>query len=73
VDLLLHSFPGFCTPFRVETGMSLTGTVKNGVIILPPGTNLPQGAQVKVETIEPPPADSKFRHLTNYPGSGIQK
>jgi hypothetical protein len=30
--------------------MSVTGIVKNGVIILPPGTNLPEGAEVKVET-----------------------
>jgi hypothetical protein len=32
--------------------MSVTGTVKNGVVILPPGTHLPEGAQVKVETIQ---------------------
>jgi hypothetical protein len=31
--------------------MSVTGTVKNGVIVLPPGTALPEGAAVKVETI----------------------
>ena len=34
--------------------MSVTGTVKNGVIVLPPGTVLPEGAEVKVETIELP-------------------
>jgi hypothetical protein len=32
--------------------MSVFGTVKNGVIVLPPGTELPEGAKVKVETID---------------------
>ena len=32
--------------------MSVTGKVKNGVIVLPPGTKLPEGATVKVETLE---------------------
>jgi hypothetical protein len=32
--------------------MSITGKVKNGVIILPAGTKLPEGADVKVETID---------------------
>lgn len=32
--------------------MSVTGKVKNGVIVLPPGTKLPEGAEVRVETIE---------------------
>jgi len=32
--------------------MSFFGTVKNGVIVLPPGTRLPEGAEVKVETID---------------------
>jgi hypothetical protein len=31
--------------------VSVTGTVKNGVIVLPPGTKLPEGAEVKVETL----------------------
>lgn len=31
--------------------MSLTGIVKNGVVVLPPGTSLPEGAEVRVETI----------------------
>jgi hypothetical protein len=37
------------------TFMSVTGTVQNGVIILPPGIALPEGTQVIVETI--PPSD----------------
>jgi hypothetical protein len=37
--------------------MSVTGTVKNGVVVLPPGTKLPEGAEVRVETIELSPAD----------------
>ena len=32
--------------------MSLTGTVKNGVIVLPPGTTLPEGAEVRIETLK---------------------
>lgn len=31
--------------------MSVTGKVKNGVVVLPPGTQLPEGAEVKVETL----------------------
>ena len=37
--------------------MSVTGTVKNGVIVLPPGIVLPEGAEVKVETLELPTQD----------------
>ena len=33
--------------------MSVTGKIKNGVVVLPPGTKLPEGAQVKIETLEP--------------------
>lgn len=32
--------------------MSYTGKVKNGVVVLPPGTHLPEGAEVRVETVE---------------------
>jgi len=32
--------------------MSVNGKVKNGVIVLTPGTKLPEGADVKVETLE---------------------
>ena len=31
--------------------MSVTGKVVNGAVVLPPGTKLPEGAAVKVETI----------------------
>jgi hypothetical protein len=31
--------------------MSVTGTVKNGVVVLPPGTIIPDGAKVTVETM----------------------
>lgn len=31
--------------------MSLTGKVQNGVIVLPPGTKLPEGAEVRIETL----------------------
>jgi hypothetical protein len=33
--------------------MSVIGTIKNGVVVLPPGTSLPEGAEVKVEYVEP--------------------
>jgi hypothetical protein len=33
--------------------MSVTGKVVNGSVVLPPGTKLPEGATVKVETISP--------------------
>jgi hypothetical protein len=31
--------------------MSVTGKIKNGVVELPPGTKLPEGTEVKVETL----------------------
>ena len=37
--------------------MSVTGRVVNGVIVLPPGTVLPEGAEVKVETLALTAAD----------------
>src|SRR5947207_987465 len=33
-------------------GMSVTGKVKNGVVVLAPGTKLPEGAEVRVETLK---------------------
>ena len=40
--------------------MSVIGTVKNGVIILPPGTKLPEGVEVKIETVESTVANDPF-------------
>jgi hypothetical protein len=37
--------------------MSYTGTVKNGVVVLPPDVRLPEGAAVKVEPLELLPED----------------
>jgi len=37
--------------------MSVTGEVKNGVIVLPPGTKLPEGAKVQVQTVDPGSTD----------------
>ena len=37
--------------------MSVTGKIVNGLVVLPPGTKLPEGAVVKVETIQLPAAD----------------
>jgi hypothetical protein len=33
--------------------MSVTGKVVNGAVVLPPGTKLPEGAEVRIETIAP--------------------
>lgn len=41
-------FPCF---LAYEVTMSITGTVKNGVVVLPPGTQLPEGTAVKVESL----------------------
>jgi len=40
--------------------MSVTGKVKNGVVVLPPGTKLPEGAEVRVETINYAVEDDPF-------------
>jgi hypothetical protein len=32
--------------------MSVTGRVVNGLVVLPPGTKLPEGAEVRVETLK---------------------
>ena len=43
------------------TSMSVTGKVKNGVVVLAPGTKLPEGADVKVETVDLlPESDSRI-------------
>lgn len=31
--------------------MSVTGKIVNGSVVLPPGTKLPEGAEVRIETI----------------------
>jgi hypothetical protein len=31
--------------------MSVTGKVINGLVVLPPGTKLPEGAEVRIETL----------------------
>lgn len=40
--------------------MSVTGKIKNGVIILPPGIKLPEGAEVKVEMLTPAAENDPF-------------
>ena len=40
--------------------MSYTGTVKNGVVVLPPEADLPEGAQVEVTRLEKPGEDPPF-------------
>ena len=40
--------------------MSVHGKVRNGAIVLPEGTKLPEGAEVRVETLEPGPQEDPF-------------
>lgn len=40
--------------------MSYTGKVKNGVVVLPPGVQLPEGAEVEVEPLELVPETEPF-------------
>jgi hypothetical protein len=40
--------------------MSYKGTVKNGVVILPPEVKLPEGAEVEVLAPEPPQEQDPF-------------
>ena len=32
--------------------MSVTGRIINGAVVLPPGTKLPEGAKVRIETLK---------------------
>src|SRR5918996_1492047 len=43
--------------------MTYKGTVKNGVVILPPEVELPEGAEVNVTSLEPPTAEDSFTSL----------
>jgi hypothetical protein len=40
--------------------MSVTGKVENGAVVLPPGTKLPEGARLKIETL---PADDSLAEI----------
>ena len=40
--------------------MSYTGTVKNGVVVLPPEAHLPEGAEVEVVRRDLSPQDDPF-------------
>ncbi len=40
--------------------MSYTGKVQNGVVVLPPDVKLPEGMEVKVETLELLSEDEPF-------------
>ena len=37
--------------------MSVTGKVVNGLVVLPPGIKLPEGAEVRIETLKLTSAD----------------
>ena len=45
---------------RYETGVSYKGTVKNGVVVLPPEAKLPDGTPVEVIAGETRPDDDPF-------------
>lgn len=45
---------------RYETGMSYKGTVKNGVVVLPPEAQLPEGSQVEITPLETQVDDPPF-------------
>ena len=56
--------------------MSITGRIKNGMVVLPPGSGFPEGAVVKVETVEPatttqsqPPPTTLGRRLRAFSGA----
>jgi hypothetical protein len=40
--------------------MSVTGKVVNGMVVLPPGTNFPEGVTVKVEALDPATPNDPF-------------
>ena len=40
--------------------VSFKGTVKNGVVVLPPGANLPDGTPVEVVAVEIQPENDPF-------------
>jgi hypothetical protein len=40
--------------------MSIVGKITNGVVVLPPGTLLPEGTEVKVEAIELSPEEDSL-------------
>jgi hypothetical protein len=40
--------------------MNYTGTVKDGVVVLPPGVKLPEGAEVEVVPREPAALEDPF-------------
>jgi len=40
--------------------MSITGRIVNGAVVLPPGTKLPEGADVRIEALEPTSEDDPF-------------
>jgi hypothetical protein len=49
--------------------VSYTGKVKNGVVVLPPDVKLPEGTEVKVETVEPPKPDTIGQRLKRFAGT----
>ena len=49
--------------------MSFTGTVKNGVITLPPGLKLPEGLEVQFTVPEAPASSSFAERYAAYIGA----
>ena len=54
----VRPLPLFLRRFWIDRrDMSITGTVKDGVVVLPEGMTLPEGAAVNVEVLEISPAE----------------
>jgi hypothetical protein len=56
----LTEWLAFAEDSKYEETMSITGIVKNGVIILPPGAKVPDGTEVRIEAIEDSVAEDPF-------------
>jgi hypothetical protein len=50
----------FAVDSQYEKGVSYKGTVKNGVVVLPPEAQLPEGAEVEVTPLEARADDPPF-------------
>jgi hypothetical protein len=49
--------------------MRITATVKNGVLVLPPGVQLPEGAEVRLTVPEPEAGGSFADRYASYVGA----
>ena len=54
---------------RTLPAMSITATVKNGTITLPPGLDVPDGTRVEVVVLDPPPGTLPPGYLERVAGA----